>query len=193
MHERQRGEPLDAFRRRPPGAEDIGLLHELLYRRSAGKSVSQSGRVAHEVLDRDRPLQGFKLESAATDHADFQVGEGRDQVRHRVGEEEPSLLDHHHRGHRDNRLRHRIDAEDRVLAHRGSARAKPAQALPVGDLAVTGDQHGGAGGPFFFLDRAGHDGAQPLEPLGQEADTFGGGVGEGEGAHCGLATAADGS
>ena len=147
MHERQRGHRLDIFGQRPVRIDDIRRLDQLLDGRCAGEAVGQARGVAHEVLDGDRPLERRKVELVAVDDADLHVGEGGDVFRDRIGDEQPSLLDQHHRRDRDDRLGHRIDAEDRVVGHRRAA-GRSAPTVPIGDLAVARDQHG-APGAFF--------------------------------------------
>jgi hypothetical protein len=52
-------------------------------------------------------------------------------LRHRVGDLQPAVLDHLHQRDADDRLGHRIDAEDRVLLHRIGRR----------DIALALDRH----------------------------------------------------
>ena len=49
---------------------------------------------------------------------DPQVGEGRDELADRIGQLERALLVQHHRGHRGDRLGHRVQPPDRVRLHR---------------------------------------------------------------------------
>ena len=182
MHERKRGQRLDIFGQRPVRIHDIRRLDQLLDRRRPGEAIGQPRCVPHEVLDGDRPLERRKIELVAVDDADLRVGEGGDVFRDRIGDEEPSLLDQHHRGDRNDRLGHRIDAEDRVVGHSRAAGPQSADHLPISDLAVAGDQHGDAW-RLLLLDLARHDGGEPLEPSRNKAQRFGRGVGKGEGTH----------
>jgi hypothetical protein len=60
--------------------------------------------------------------------------------------EASAFLDQHHRGHRHDRLGHRIDAKQIVALHRRAvARATFPDRLVVHHLAATRDQHHGAG------------------------------------------------
>ena len=93
MHERKRGHCLDVFGQRPVCVHDVRRLGQLLDRRPPSEAVSEPRRVAHEILDGDRPLERRKIELVAIDHADLQMGEGGDIFRNRIGDEEPSLLD----------------------------------------------------------------------------------------------------
>ena len=128
MHERKRGHRLDIFGQRPVRIHDVRRLDQLLDRRRAGEAVGQPRRVAHQVLDRDRPLERRKIELVAVGDADLHVGEGGDVFRDRIGDEKPPLLDQHHRRDRNDRLGHRIDAEDRVVA---SSAGRPGASAPT--------------------------------------------------------------
>ena len=182
MHERKRGYRLNVFAQRPVRIPDIRALDQLLDWRSAGEAIGQPRRVAHEVLDGDRPLQRRKVELVAIDHAHLQIGEGRDVFRDRISDQEPSLLDQHHRRDRNDRLGHRIDAEDRVVTHRRAAGPQRADRLAVNQLAVSGDQHGDARS-LLLLDLTRHDCGEPLEPFRNEPQRLGRGVGKAEGTH----------
>ena len=145
----------------------------------------------HQILDRDRSLERREIELVAIDDADLHVGEGGDVGRHGIADQKATLLHQHHRGDRNDRLRHRIDAKDRVIAHRRPARAEQADILAIGDLPVAGDQHGDAGG-LLLLDLPRHDGREPLQALGDEPDGFGRGIGEDGWAHRGLTSSDSG-
>jgi hypothetical protein len=179
MHERKRGEGIDAFGQSPFLAEDIGRLDEPLNRRDPRESIGQPGRVAHEVLDRDRPLEWGEIEPAAVFDADFHIREGRDVRRHRIDDREPTFLDERHCSDGNDGLGHRIDAEDGVLAQSRALRTQQAEALAIGDLAVARDQHRDARRLFVF-NLAGHYGRQALEPVRQKANVLGGRIGQHE-------------
>src|ERR1700722_5575457 len=85
-------------------------------------------------------------------------------------------------GDRNDRLGHRIDAEDRVVAHRRPAGSQGPDRLAVSDPAVPGDQHGEARS-LLLLDLTPHDCGEPLEPFRNKPQRFGRRVGEGEGTH----------
>ena len=86
--------------------------------------------------------------------------------------EKPPLLDQHHRRDRDDRLGHRIDAEDGVV--RSSAdRPDAARRGIAGRRSCRGGRSAWtAPGAFFSSICALHDRRQPLEPLGDEAHGF---------------------
>ncbi len=182
MHERKPRHRLDVFGQGPVGVHDVGRLGQFLDRGHSGKAISQPRRVAHEILDRDRPLERREVKLVAVNDAHFHLGEGGDVFRDGIGDQEPPLLDQHHRRDRNDRLGHRIDAEDRVVAHRRPAGAHRADRLAVSHLAVSGDQHRDARS-LLLLDLTSHDCCEPLEPLRNKAQRFGRSVREGEGTH----------
>ena len=108
--------------------------------RGPGEAVSQARSVAHQVLDRDRPLGGTSRALAVLD-PDLHLGEGGNVLGDRIGDQQPPFLDQRHRGDRDDRLGHGIDAEDRVGGHRRPAGPERAERLREADLAVPRDQH----------------------------------------------------
>ncbi len=78
MHERQGGDRLDAFRRRPVGIEHAGRLGQLLHRPVAGETVGQARGVPQEVLHGDRALERLKRELVAARNPHLRIGEGGD-------------------------------------------------------------------------------------------------------------------
>ena len=169
--QRQRGEPVDLLGRRLRQVDDVGLGDEPVHRRAAGEAVGQPGGVAHQVVDRDRPLGGDELERAVAFDADLHRGEGGQVFGDRVGKQQPSFFDQGHRGDADDRLGHRIDAEDRVVRHRRAAGPQRAEPLGIGDAAVARDQRrdaGGAAGGDFALHRL----AEARQGGARQADLF---------------------
>ena len=77
--------------------------------------------MAQQILHRDRPFGRDQFELPVLLDADLRIGEFGDVFRDGVSDEQPSVLDQHHERDRDDRLGHRIDAEDRVAAHRRAA------------------------------------------------------------------------
>ena len=122
-------------------AEQPRLAVETLHGRFAGKLVCQSRRMAQQILDRDRPFGWDQFEFPVLLDADLRVGEFRQVLRHGVGDEQPSVLDQHHERDRDDRLGHRIDAEDRVAGHYRAARPQHAEVAAIADLAAPRDHH----------------------------------------------------
>ncbi len=182
MHERKRGHGLDIFRSRPVHINDVRRLDQLLDGRGAREAVGQARRVAHQVLHGDRPLERREIKLVAIGNADLHIGESGDVFRDWIGDQKASLLDQHHRGHGDDGLGHRIDAEDRVVDHGGTAGPQRADRLAVGDMSMPGDQHRDAG-RLLLLDLASHDCREPLEPLRNKAQRLGRSVGKAEGTH----------
>ena len=94
-------------------------------------------RAAGHHLD----LRGRAIRAGLLD-GDLHVLECRDQRGKRRFQRQFPLLHQHHRGDRGDRLGHRIDAEERVLRHRGPrCRVLHAETLEIGNLAVAGDDH----------------------------------------------------
>jgi hypothetical protein len=73
--------------------------------------------MAQQVLNRGFIVGRHQLDATGTFHHHLLIGEGRDVFRHRVVQQQPALFPQHHRGNRNDRLGHRIDAEQRVLSH----------------------------------------------------------------------------
>ncbi len=133
--------------------------------------VGQPRGMAQEIVYGRRPA---RLDQRAVAQ-DLGVGEGRDEVADRLAEMKPSLGGEHHRGDRDDRLRHGIDAKDRVGRHQ---RPRGGVAIAPGamghDLAPPLDvQHGAR--DATRLDLRAQKRVDPLESLAGEA----GDVGEG--------------
>jgi hypothetical protein len=97
--------------------------------------------MAQQILDRDRPLGRDQFELPVLLDADLRIGEFGDVFRDGVGDEQPSVLDQHHERDRDDRLGHRIDAEDCVAGHYRAARPQHAEVAAIADLAAPRDQH----------------------------------------------------
>ena len=168
-----------AGRRAPPYAppafcpgSDVRGRDQLLHLRVSGESVSQSGRVTHQILDRDWPLERNEIEPVAVLHPDLRLREGGDIFGQGIRDQHPPLLDQHHRRHRDDRLGHRIDSEDRVGRHRRPVRPEGAQRPGEADFAVARDQHRKSWRPSG-CDLALHDRRQALEPGARKADFVG--------------------
>jgi hypothetical protein len=86
---------------------------------------------------------------------------------------ESSFLPQHHDGDADDRLRHRIDAKDRVLPHRrGGARIFRSEGLEIGDLSVPHHQDHRAWYATRFNVCTKHL-AETGEPVGGHADLLG--------------------
>jgi hypothetical protein len=68
--------------------------------------------------------------------------ERRKEFRHRIGELDLAVLDQHHGGDRDERLGHRIDAEDGIERHRLALfLVLVAGGVGIDELALAGDEH----------------------------------------------------
>jgi hypothetical protein len=59
-----------------------------------------------------RPLRRHEFDPAIALDRDLRIGKSRHVFRERIGEEQAPLFDQHHDRDGDDRLRHRIDAED---------------------------------------------------------------------------------
>ena len=99
------------------GAVHAGAVHE---------AVGQAGGMRHQVHHLHRPQDGRgdearfagRHQAGQAGGVDAQVLPRRDVRGDVVVEAEGPFLDQHHQRHRGDRLAHRIDAEDRILAHR---------------------------------------------------------------------------
>src|SRR2546426_12634515 len=77
---------------------------------------------------------------------DALIAPRRDELSHRIVELKASLLPQHHQPHAHDRLRHRVDAEDRILRYRPlSLDLEVALRLEVRDLSPARDEREGAG------------------------------------------------
>ena len=124
--------------------------------------------MGHQVADRHRPIW---VDEAAVAREHLHAREGREVLRHRVDEGEPSLLDEGHQCRADDRLRHGVEAKDRVGRHRRAS-------LPVAPAVGAGVHHGAA--PHHHrgdarvdaaVDVALHEGVDPAEALRIDADS----------------------
>ncbi len=109
------------------------LLHE---------AVGKAGGMRQEIADRHFPLARLRLVFLSrASRPDLQLLEGGDVAGNGVVQLKVPLLVEHHECKARDRLRHRIDAEDRILLHRQAALAVAlAGDLEMRDLAVAGDE-----------------------------------------------------
>ncbi len=103
----------------PVAAEDIELRITFPRGIVAIETVSDARCVREQIGDGDRPLQRHEAECgvfvAAFDvDAHLRLRESRDVFRNGIVEAQLAILDQHHRGYRGDRLRHRIQPEDRI-------------------------------------------------------------------------------
>jgi hypothetical protein len=105
-------------------------------------TVGETGRVAHQVLDRHRALGGRPFQ------ADPLILERGNVFRHRIREDQPAFLEERQCRHRDDRLRHRRDPEDRIRRHRRPGRfVEEARRASVRDASLADHDDDGAGDP----------------------------------------------
>ena len=152
------------------------MRNALLTGSSPAEAVAEPGRVAHQLAHRRRRLERRQHRFAVGTHHDLavlvpcerlQAGELGCVLRNRIVELPLALLvELHHRDAGD-RLRHRVDAEERIERHL-LVRRLLADALEVGDLAVA-NQHVGHAGCVAVGDRLLHPGVECIEPHGGEA------------------------
>ena len=102
--------------------------------------VDEAGGVAQQIMDVGRPVRRDPL--AAFEH--LHVGKGGDEVGDRLVEMQTALRREHQGDERHHRLRHRVDAKDRIRRHRRAGGAVAvAPHPPHHDLAAALDmQHG---------------------------------------------------
>jgi hypothetical protein len=102
--------------------------------------------MTQQVLDRDRPIERLQRQHdlaivAPFLDADLHVGEGPNVFRDGIGERELAVLDEHHGRDAGDGLRHRIETEYGVRAHRKLGRdIADAEILEIDRLAMLLDQ-----------------------------------------------------
>src|SRR6266850_8107481 len=146
--ERQLGERLDEIRQHPLLRKNPGVAVHLLDRRVLTEdAVSEARGMAHQVLYRDLALCVYQSQCGCAGsrvldlYANFHVLELGYEPGHRLVQAEPAFLNQHHRRDADDGLGHRIDAENRVVAHRYFLFAVlPAEALRIREPAVARNQ-----------------------------------------------------
>ncbi len=141
------GEGGDGFReveRGPVEARVAGLhVHLAEFGFLVEHAVDEARLMAHEIAHGD--LAGGRVRLALA-FEDFRVGEFGNVFRDRIFEPELAFLDQLHGGDGNDRLRHRIDAEDGLGRHRVSiARAFRADRGDVHDFPALGDEEDRAG------------------------------------------------
>ena len=181
-------QPLDLLGRADVAPVDADLAVKLLHPGVPGEArIHESRGVAEQVLNRhlalgryqrvDR-LPGVGIEPRDTD---LELPERREVLRDGVAQDEPPLLDEHHRRDRGERLGHRVEPEDRVRRHRRAGRRVAlAEALEVSDPSLARHQDDRARVLAlcdFGLKHLGH----ACEPLRRESDLLGLGRGQGVG------------
>jgi hypothetical protein len=126
----------------------------------------------HRMVRRDlRDRAGLRIH-----FRDLEVRELGNVLRHRIVELPLPFLEQHHHRHAGDRLRHRVDAEDRVLLHRrGALQVALAGGFELHDLAVP-RHHRHDAGQLVLVDQRLHLALQPAEPLRRHADAFGSGA-----------------
>ncbi len=147
-HERLRRELVDALLQRhvsgrqavddpdrPVGVADGPVVQE---------AVGQARTMGEEIADGHAAPRVLGLALLA---GDALLLEGRDEARHRIVQAQLALLVEHHDRHAGDRLAHRRDAEDGVLAHRRLALdvLEPGR-VDVDHLAVARDERDDAAG-----------------------------------------------
>ena len=119
-----------------------GLRVHLVDFRRPAVAVRETGGVAHQVLDRHLALDRSAL------HADRLGLERGNVLRHGIRQQQATFLVQRQRRHRDERLRHRGDPEDRVRRHRRARRlVTEADGLDVRDPPLARDDDDGARDP----------------------------------------------
>ena len=96
---------------------------ELVHRRVAAVAVGEARRVAQQVLHRGLALRLARsprsfCRGVSLDDADLHVGELRQVLADRIGQQQLALVVQHHDRDRNHRLGHRRDREDASAGHR---------------------------------------------------------------------------
>src|ERR1700722_11455989 len=129
--------------------------------------------MAQQVVDHDAAAGCDIIKSNRTFDRHLRLGEFGNIFFKRIGEKQLAFLDQHHDRNRNDRLRHRIDAEDRIARHCLIALGiKLALYIEPGKLAAAGDKAHGAGKPaplYTLTDRS----FEPLQGLDRQAKLFG--------------------
>ena len=173
-HQRDLRGPLDHVLQ-PVGAEHALLAIELVDRMLVGEAVAEPGRVAHQLAHRRRTLHVLdatvRPSSSAPVMTFSALNSGTNLV---IGSSSCHLpvLEQHHHGDAGDRLRHRVEAEDRVARHRRAGRqALDAVGLLGHDLAVPRQQRRHPG-DAPVRDDLRHVGVELRQPLRVEAQRF---------------------
>ena len=117
--------------------------------------------MAQQVLDGDLARRRHEIDGAARLHGHFGLCEIRQELRERIAKQDPAFLDERHRRHRDDRLRHRVDAEYAVWRHLGRALwIARAQALDE-TYATSTRQQGDHAGQALAVDLTAEGGRKP--------------------------------
>jgi len=131
--------------------EEVSLGIRPAHEIPAIEAISKARRVAQQIRDPDRtverlPRQHHRAVGPALFHADPDVRKSRDEFRDGIVELQLAILDQHHGGNRGDRLRHRIQAKDRIRVHRQFGRdIADAEIFGINRLAVLLDQEDRAG------------------------------------------------
>ena len=140
----------------------------------------------HQIADRDVVFGGNRIDlrlarrcrcrgrrAGRLDDRHLRVLELRNEARHRIGQPQLAFFHQHQDRDAGDRLRHRRDAEDRVLAHRRLRfEIHLALRLEVRDLAAP-RHHRDRAGDLAALDVALDHLVDAQQALGREADGFG--------------------
>jgi hypothetical protein len=118
--QRDPGERLDLLGRRDTRPVDVLLGVELLEISVRGGRIDESGRVTQEVVHGDGPLSchdrvGRLPGGIGALHEHLQLRQLGQIDADWIIQAQASVLDEHHDRHRRERLRHRVEPEDRVL------------------------------------------------------------------------------
>ena len=142
--------------------------------RMIGRAVSQAALMAKHVAHRHRTRGNSRLHRGAlAGNPDLVIAPFRNKSRDRIIELEMPLLVEAHQRDRGDRLRHRVEAEDRVVGHRRFALAiRHAHRLEVGDVAVARDERLASGDlpglDIVAVQMIGNS----IEPIGRESCAF---------------------
>ncbi len=140
------------------GVEELRLLDHAADRRVFEKMVGEAARMRHQV----RNEIGRTGSTSAVGAEHLHGREGREVGGDRIDEPDTPFLQESHQRGADDRLGHRVEAEDRVLRHRRARLlVAPAELSGMHDLAVPRDQraHARKGSAFDIGQHA------PVDPL----------------------------
>ena len=169
--ERQPREVVDPLRQRAAGVQELALGAHPADRRIFQKVIGEAARMGHQIADRHRP---DRIDQLAVRGEHFNADEGRNVFCDRIDELEAALFVQRHQAHADDRLGHRIEAEDRAGGHRRLRfLVAPAELAGVHDDAAARDQSADAG-IDAAVDASLHSRSDAPEASRAHADGFGG-------------------
>ena len=163
FHQRHADDIGDEPRQRDVARSDLRALVLV------GCPVVQARRVQQQILYGD--LASW-FTGRGVRRCDPHLLELREVLRHRIVQREAAFFEEHHYGDGRHRLAHRVDPEDRPLAHGDACHEiLNAHRLEIGELSLPGDS-GHRAGNLPLGDEAGQEISRFAQPRGRETNGF---------------------